>query len=160
MKIKMILGSLQDQKLPLLVVNLFEGVKNPSGATGKVDHCTGGLITELIKDGEITGRKNEMTLIHTLGDSFKNFLPNRVLIIGLGSIDDFNYNVIREVSATLARKIKSLKIKKFGTIIHGAGIDELNVSTSCESMIEGTLLGLYKFDKYKSYLKDEKNNDL
>ena len=160
MKIKMILGSLQDQKLPLLVVNLFEGVKSPSGATGKIDHCTGGLISELIKDGEITGRKNEMTLIHTLGHSFKNFLPNRVLIIGLGSIDDFNYNVIREVSATLARKIKSLKIKKFGTIIHGAGIDELNVSTSCESMIEGTLLGLYKFDKYKSDLKDEKNNDL
>ena len=42
MKIKMILGSLQDQKLTLLVVNLFEGVKNPSCATGKVDHCTGG----------------------------------------------------------------------------------------------------------------------
>jgi|ETNmetMinimDraft_23_1059889.scaffolds.fasta_scaffold05181_3 leucyl aminopeptidase len=160
MKIETILGSINDQKLPLLVVNLFKGVKNPSGATGLIDDSTDGLISKLIDEGEITGGKNEITLIHTLGDQFKNFLPNRVLVLGLGARDDFDYNVVREISATLARKIKSLKIKKFGTIIHGTGIGELNVSSSCEAMIEGTLLGLYKFDKYKSDVKDGKNNDL
>ena len=117
MKIKMILGSLQDQKLPLLVVNLFEGVKSPSGATGKIDHCTGGLISELIKDGEITGRKNEMTLIHTLGHSFKNFLPNRVLIIGLGSIDDFNYNRILFKSTDLGGLTVMLFLSPMSTVI-------------------------------------------
>ncbi len=160
MKIETIFGSLQDQELPLLVVNLFKDVKTPSGATGLIDDLSGGLISKLIKDGEITGRKNEMTLIHTMGDTFKNFLPNRILVIGLGKADDFGYNEIREVSATLARKIESLKIKKFGTIIHGAGIGGLDVSYACEAMVEGTLLGLYRFDKYKSKQKEDQDHHI
>ena len=40
---------------PALVVNLFRGVKKPSGATGAVDKALGGAITQLIKDGEIKG---------------------------------------------------------------------------------------------------------
>ncbi|HJN58881.1 MAG TPA: hypothetical protein QF601_01985, partial [Dehalococcoidia bacterium] len=63
MKIETILGSINDQKLPLLVVNLFKGVKNPSGATGLIDDSTDGLISKLIEEGEITGGKNEITLI-------------------------------------------------------------------------------------------------
>ena len=39
----------------VLVVNLFEGVTSPAGATGAVDKVIGGLITALISDGEISG---------------------------------------------------------------------------------------------------------
>ena len=40
---------------PALVVNLFRGVKKPGGATGAVDKALGGVITQLIQDGEIKG---------------------------------------------------------------------------------------------------------
>ncbi|MCH8990081.1 MAG: hypothetical protein IIA92_14910, partial [Chloroflexi bacterium] len=52
---------------PALVVNLFRGVKKPGGATGAVDKALGGVITQLIEDGEIRGSAGETTLIHTLG---------------------------------------------------------------------------------------------
>ena len=48
-------ASLTAVRTPLLVVNLFEGVDEPSGATGAVNDALGGLIARLISDGEIKG---------------------------------------------------------------------------------------------------------
>ena len=160
MKINTVLGSVIEQEVPLLVINLFMGIKSPQGATGLVDKTINGLISILIKDGEITGKQGELTLIHTIGDAFQKFSPDRVLVVGLGTVDEFNQDVIRDISAKFARKIRSLKISKFGTIIHGAGIGGLNVSLSCESMVEGIILGLYRFDKYRSKSFDNEDNDI
>ena len=65
---------------PALVVNLFKGVRAPGGATGAVDRALDGAISNLINDGEITGKKGELTLLHTMG----NIKPARVVVTGLG----------------------------------------------------------------------------
>ena len=49
---------------PALVVYLFNGVKTPSGATGAIDKTMDGVISQLIKDGEIKGGEGEITLVH------------------------------------------------------------------------------------------------
>ena len=46
-----------------LIVNVFEDVKVPGGATGSIDTLIGGKISRLISSGEITGKKNEITII-------------------------------------------------------------------------------------------------
>ncbi|MCX5726170.1 MAG: hypothetical protein NT030_03125 [Candidatus Saganbacteria bacterium] len=53
MKIKVECASITEVSCDLLVVNEFEGVKHPGGATGAVDQALGGLIKELIDAGEI-----------------------------------------------------------------------------------------------------------
>ncbi|MCC6416913.1 MAG: leucyl aminopeptidase, partial [Gemmataceae bacterium] len=63
-----------------IVVNLFEGVTSPGGGTGAVDTALGGAISHLIALGDIRGKANELTLIHTLG---KVAAP-RVVVAGLG----------------------------------------------------------------------------
>ena len=50
-----------------LVVNLYQGVTQPGGATGAVDAALDGQISELIGDGEITGAPGEITIVHTRG---------------------------------------------------------------------------------------------
>ena len=87
---------------PALVVNLFRGVKKPGGATGAVDKALGGVITQLIEDGEIKGSTGETTLIHTL-DKIK---PSRVLVAGLGPQDEFDVQVVRRVSAEVVRFLR------------------------------------------------------
>ena len=57
-------ASVTDIETPLLVVNLFEGVTQPGGATGAVDAALGGQISQLIADGEITGEAGSVTVIH------------------------------------------------------------------------------------------------
>ena len=53
MEIKIEIGNITGLKCEAIVVNLFDGITNPAGATGAVDRALGGAITALIKDGEI-----------------------------------------------------------------------------------------------------------
>ena len=51
MKVEVVQGYLQDFQADTLVVNLFEGVLNPGGATGAVDQSIKGAISHLIAGG-------------------------------------------------------------------------------------------------------------
>ena len=55
MEIKVAIGDVTQQESPALIVNLFEGVEAPGGATGAVDSALGGVISGLISDGEVSG---------------------------------------------------------------------------------------------------------
>ena len=61
MEIKVIQGDITQQQVDAIVVNLFEGVKQPGGATGAVDRALGGALTQLIEDGDIKGKGGEAT---------------------------------------------------------------------------------------------------
>ncbi|GAI41631.1 unnamed protein product, partial [marine sediment metagenome] len=56
MKIKILNQSITDFHGDIIIVNLFEGIKSPGGATNAVDKALDGMITKLIKNKEITGK--------------------------------------------------------------------------------------------------------
>ena len=68
MDIRVVRGDITQQQVGAIVVNLFEGVTAPSGATGAVDRALDGAISKLIEEGEVKGKRGETTLIHTLGN--------------------------------------------------------------------------------------------
>ena len=138
---------------PALVVNLFRGVKKPGGATGAVDKALGGVITQLIEDGEIKGSTGETTLIHTLG----KIKPSRVLVAGLGTQDKFDVQVVRRVSAEVVRFLRRKGISSAATIAHGVGIGGLDPQLSGQAIAEGAHLGLYKFGTYLTKNSDSTN---
>ncbi|HJO58833.1 MAG TPA: M17 family peptidase N-terminal domain-containing protein, partial [Nitrospinaceae bacterium] len=150
MEITLVQNEVTEIETDVLVVNLFEGVTSPGGATGAVDKMIGGLITDLIVDGEISGSESELTLIHTSNSVYPDLKASRVLIAGLGSSDRIDTNAIRRVSATVIRKLREVGVKKFATIVHGAGIGGVDVSSSAQSLVEGSLLGAYRFLKYRT----------
>ena len=131
---------------PALVVNLFQGVTHPGGGAGAIDNALGGGISGLIADGEITGKIGEMTLIHTMG----KIPAARVLVAGLGKSADLDADQVRRISGSVARFLRSKGVSDYATIAHGAGIGGLDVADSGRAVAEGTLLGLYKFDQYRS----------
>lgn len=139
-------GDIAQQPLDAVIVNLFQGVKSPAGATGAIDRALDGAISELIADGEITGKRGETTLIHTLG----KIPPKRVLVAGLGDPAAFDLAAVRAVSADAARRLRAAGVKSAATIAHGAGIGGLNPADAAQAAAEGAILGLYRFDKYKS----------
>jgi leucyl aminopeptidase len=140
----------------ILVVNLFEGVASPGGATGAVDKALSGLISELISDGEITGSASEMTLIHTPNSVFPDFKPSRILVVGLGSNDSLDLNGIRRVSASVIRRLRASGVKRAATIVHGAGIGGIDAGDGARALVEGSLLGAYRFLKYRTTDKKRK----
>ncbi len=50
-----------------LIVNLFEGVKEPGGATRAVDKALAGSIAAAIRRQEFKGKLHERLLLHTFG---------------------------------------------------------------------------------------------
>ena len=63
-----------------LLISLFEETNQLTGLAKTVDTSLEGEILNLIKDGEITGRLGDLTLVHTLG----KMQASRIIIIGLG----------------------------------------------------------------------------
>ena len=146
MEIRVVCEDVTKIQVPALVVNLFEGVESPEGATGAVDRSLDGAISQLIKDGEIKGKKGEFTLIHTFG----RIGPSRVLVVGLGKEGKLDEEVVREVAAGSSRYIRRLGFQKVATIAHGSGVAGLDSAASGQAIAEGAILGLYRFKEYQT----------
>jgi len=146
MKLEVLQGDVGSVDTELLVVNLFEGVAVPGGATGIVNLVLDGVIAELIKAGEITGKSSEITLIHTLG----KMPARRVIILGLGRRDELSLQVISQGMGSLVRYARARNISDIVTIAHGAGIGGIDPADSARAIAEGACLGAYRFTKYKT----------
>ena len=150
MKIRVTAGNIAGQDTDAVVVNLFEGLAAPSGATGALDAALGGAITGLIADGEIRGKRGELTVIHTLG----RIAPKRVVVVGLGERAAFTLDGVRDAAAESARRLAGIGVRVAATIAHGAGIGGLGGRDCAQAIAEGAVMGLYRFDKYKSNAGD------
>jgi leucyl aminopeptidase len=145
LEIKVIVGDIAQIEADAIVVNLFEGVEQPGGATAAVDKALDGAISSLITQGEIKGKFGEVNVVHTFGK-----LPARmVAIAGLGKRQDFNVDKIRGVVGEFCRALRKLNYHKIATILHGAGMGGIELESSAEAIAEGALLGLYSFTRYK-----------
>jgi leucyl aminopeptidase len=153
MKVEVAHGLLQDFQADTLVVNLFEGVLNPGGATGAVDQALKGAITELVAEGDFSGKTGETAVLYPRG-----LLPaRRVVLVGLGKQASFDLEAVRRASAAALKKARELNARHVASIIHGAGIGGLQMQEAAQATVEGVLLGLYTFaaDKKNSNSKNK-----
>jgi leucyl aminopeptidase len=154
-QVRVAAGDITKTEADVIVVNLFEGVTQPGGATGAVDQALGGTISELIALGDIRGKSGEMTTVHTFGK-----MPSpRVLVAGLGKADDFDVDAVRNLSANIVRRLRKPSISSIATIVHGAGIGGLDPSDCAQAVAEGAVLGDYRFDLYKAADPDRSEID-
>lgn len=145
MEVKVIAGDITQIEADAIVVNLFEGVGQLGGATAAVDKALDEGITRLISNGEVKGKFGEVGIIHTLGK-----LPAGIVAVaGLGKRQDFTLDKIRGVAGEFCRSLRKLNCHRVATILHGAGIGGIEPEASVEAIVEGSLLGLYSFTRYK-----------
>ncbi len=149
-------GSIQDSDADLVVVNLFEGVEKPGGATGAVGKALGGAISDLIGMGDFTGKRLSTAVLYTRGA----IKAPRVLLVGLGSREQFDLQTVREAAATAAARARDMGVKRVATIVHGGGAGNLDYAEAARATAEGTLLGLYRFDADKREKEEEEELEL
>lgn len=150
MKITVRHTSVEDFTGDVLIVNLFEGVKTPGGATGVIDKALKGSISRLIQKGELTGKIGETVIVHTFG----HLKTDRVLIVGLGKPDTFNTDTIRKAAGAAAKRAGKAHARRIGTIVHGAGIGGIEPGRAAQAVAEGTVLALYTFTDFKKQEHD------
>ncbi|MBI4295229.1 MAG: leucyl aminopeptidase [Chloroflexi bacterium] len=154
MKIKVVSGDIVHLPVDAVIVNLFEGVERPGGATGAVDQALGGAISELIASVEIKGKLFEMGIVHTMG----RIDPRRVIVAGLGKQSEFTLDRVRDVAAEACRAARRVGAKRVATIVHGAGIGGLEPQAACQAVVEGSILGSYTFRKH--FTKEPERPDI
>ncbi|MBS1253592.1 MAG: Cytosol aminopeptidase [Anaerolineales bacterium] len=149
-------GFVQEVEADAVIVNLFEGVSQPGGATGAVDGALDGAITDLIAGGDFKGKLGETAVLYARGA-----MPApRVVIVGLGKSGDFDLEGVRKASAAAAKRAKKLGVERLATIVHGAGIGELEPREAAQATVEGALLATYEFKELKTETDEDEASEL
>ena len=74
--------------------------------------------------------------------------------MGLGPQEEFSLDTVRWVAAVAAIKARELGVKSFSSIVHGAGAAGLALKSASQAVVEGTILGLYRYQELKSKSPD------
>ncbi len=146
MKIELVVGNLLRHRADMVVVNLFEGVKRPGGATGAVDAALGGAISTAIRDGDFLGKWGETLLLRP----GKGVASPRVLVLGLGKKEKFSLDLVRQSALPVVRLAKKLRLRTVASVLHGAGIGGLEPEAAARFAALGAALSNYEYDRYKS----------
>ncbi len=151
MQIEIKQGNIIETEADLVIVNLFEGVTTPAGATGAVDKALDGQISQLIALGDCSGELGKTTLLYTLG---KMPAP-RVLVVGLGQADAFDGKKARAAAAKAISAAKKAGAKHVATIVHGAGIGGMDPIEAAQALVEASLLESYEMPAQRSNGSDQ-----
>jgi leucyl aminopeptidase len=155
MDVRVIQGAIQSVDADAVIVNLFQGVTVPEGATGAVDAALGGQIADVVAAGDFRGKVGETLTLYSRGA-----LPaRRVVVVGLGKAEKFGLEEVRRAAASAVKAARDLGAKTIASVVHGAGIGELDAADAAQATVEGTLLALYDFRAYKSGAKPDEDDE-
>lgn len=149
-------GSLAEAVCDVLIVNLFQGVKEPGGAAGAVDKALGGLISQSIEEEEFEGCLGQTLVIRNC----EGISARKVVIVGLGKQEKLDPLRIMRAAAKAARKCQSLRAKHVASVLHGAGAAGLSAYDCAKATVLGTILGAYEFARLKTEKSKNKPFDL
>jgi leucyl aminopeptidase len=112
------------------------------GELADVDAALGGRIARLVADGEIRGGRGEATLLHADGDGLR---ARRVIVAGLGKTVDGD-----AARAALGAAVRAALRARARTLAVAAGTLPLERADATRAIVDGVLLGGYRFDRFRS----------
>jgi leucyl aminopeptidase len=143
-EIKVIVGDIAEIEADAIMVNHFEGMESLEGDIADIDKALDGAISRLIAQGEIKGKPNEITIIHSLGK-----LPSaRVAIVGLGKQKELSQDKVRGAVAGACRLLRQKGVGGIATVAQEVGVAGISAEGAAQAATEGALLGLYSFRKH------------
>ncbi len=154
MKVTVQQGGIQAVEAEAIIVNLFQGVTQPAGATGVVNKALNGAITELIEAGDLKGKLGQTVVLYPRGA-----IPaRRVIVVGLGQAAEFDLEAAREAAGAAIKQAQKVGAATVATIVHGGGSGGLDLAEAAQAVVEGSLLALYKYDAPRSKKDEDDEN--
>ncbi|HEX8821566.1 MAG TPA: leucyl aminopeptidase [Archangium sp.] len=135
----------------LLVIPLFEGElgdKSPAPLAGADKALEGKLAAAATQEG-FKGKGEQSFVVHTLG----RLETERVLLLGLGTPARYTPEILRQAAGRAAKTAQRLKVR---TVVFAVP-ETPDVVDALRAVVEGLELGAYRFERYKSSAKEEKN---
>ena len=131
---------LEDLKGDAIVIGVYKGMKL-SHIGERLNHILEKKLTNFLKNIDFKAEVENVTFMPLEKTGF-----NYVLLTGLGEKEKLGPDEIRRASASILKKAKELKLKNIS--YENLGNDVFG-ERSIEWLVEGVLLGDYRFKKYK-----------
>ncbi|HEY3307386.1 MAG TPA: leucyl aminopeptidase [Desulfuromonadaceae bacterium] len=146
MKLDLIAVHPIEHTTPALVIGCWEDYQDEIFTQSNT--ALNGCLGRLASSREFSGKINTSHLLHTLGR-----LPSeRLLLVGLGKRAELDDERLRQAAGNAVQTLRTARISSFSTTLHLAGKE----NTAIEAVCEGTLLGSYIFEHYKTKDKDQR----
>lgn len=151
MKIKVKLGGVAGESSDVLVLGGYQEDSSLGRESEAINRSLGGFLKEVRKNGEFQGKLNQTVLIHTRGA----IPPKRVLLVGLGKKSEVKPDHVRQAMATAIKRLRQMGATTLSAPVLGVVSAQSSRQALAKAMVEGALLGDYRFLEYRT----EKTNE-
>ena len=148
MKTSVVADKIEKIKSGGAVIFLFEDGK-PGPVAGRIDKALGGMIARLLKNGDFKPKPGAVHILYPEG----RITAERLVFAGLGKRGDLTLNRLRQAAGKAAPVLRAAGA---ADILISADDIELDGEEKAQALVEGGLLGLYRFLRYKT--KEDNNN--
>jgi leucyl aminopeptidase len=153
MKFQSITTNFQEANADAIAVAVFKDEKSNSSLLKILDDLTGGLVADVIKNGELKGNSGETALIRFKASGKGK--ASRLLLVGVGEKEKFNVNAVGILAGTAARFLAKRSIKSFVLLSRS----EFDTQETAQNAVQTVITSLYGIDKYKTKDKNDKTID-
>lgn len=154
MKIEVEINSILETVAEILVVGLYEDFTDSRQLIDELDENLDGIIKERLDIGDFKGRLGQTTKLYTQN----KINAKRILLVGLGKKNELDYEVMRRVGGIVTKAVRNLGIKTYKIWLMGLETPDLDIEKIVQSIIEGAILGNYRFIKHKTEKLEEIKN--
>ena len=148
MEVKADAGKFYEVEADALVVAVFEGESASEGVLAEIDERTDGLVTELLGSDELRGKSGDMVYLYRP----RGINAKRLLLVGGGKRDDYDFDSIRRLAGSAARYLRSKGARSMAIVRR----TQLDIAASAEAAVEGVLLALFDSDIYRTSDREER----
>jgi leucyl aminopeptidase len=152
MKINVIAGKLEKHKTDGAAILLFAEERFGAAMEG-IDKALGGTMEKLIQRGDFKPKPGAVHLLYPEG----RIPAKRLILAGLGKRGEFTLNRLRQAVGKAAPSLRAAGARDVTVLVNGFG---LKFEEASQALVEGSMLGLYRFLKYKTNEENDRNQDI
>lgn len=144
--------NLNEEPGEILLCGIYEDhERNPSKQFQELESSIQQAFSDIFSRGDFKGKIGDSTILYTKDEIA---IP-RILFLGMGPKEGLDLEKIRRISSVGLKKVKSLNLESFHTILFGVDREDLTISEIVEAMVESFLLSDYKLTDFITEKKDE-----
>jgi leucyl aminopeptidase len=133
---------------PLLAVAVPRG--DLSSSVADLDGAAGGVIERLIASGDFTGKKDETAILYPSGTA------SRVLLVGLGKLEEIDRGGLRRAAAVAAKRARSLGVPRAAFYLPPESRGKVDPGEAAQAIAEGLAQGVWQYNEMKKPGEDRK----
>ena len=141
-------GSPEKQRIGCVVAAVY-APRTLSAAARTLDKASGGMISNLIRRGELEGDLGGTLLLHNVD----NTLCDRVLLVGCGKEKEIDTNAYLKINSTMASTLKASGTTEVASFLTEIPVKRRNLAWKIQRSIEAIDEALYSFNQLKSEQK-------